>query len=141
MTMPQGTVPDLNNCKQTYDVYEVVCVDATEAETTEASLAEASCCTTWNAECYTTASIANNNHACKDCGWAIEHCDHVCSSGSYKSGDLADSTACQECCQGYDHEVAWNCPVAETTEIETTEAQTTEAETTEAQTTEAETTE
>jgi len=74
--------------------------------------AVAGCCTTWTAECYTTASQPTNNfHACKDCGYAIEHCDNVCSSGSMKSGNLADSIACQECCQGYDHEVPWNCPV------------------------------
>jgi len=72
----------------------------------------AGCCTTWTAECYTTASQPTNNfHACKDCGYDIEHCDNVCSSGDMKSGDLADSIACQECCQGYDHEVPWNCPV------------------------------
>jgi len=42
LTMPDGTVSDLNNCEGLYDVYEVVCVDeeedsaTTELETTEA---------------------------------------------------------------------------------------------------------
>jgi len=53
-------------------------------------------------------------HACKDCG--AENCDGECNTEWWtQSGDLADTIECQECCQGYDHEVSWNCPAVTTT--------------------------